>query len=389
MTAAAVSGVEAALDELRRWLDQAERTPPQIRGKVFDLGLAWPHFPTGFGGLDLDPARSGEVALRLASWGVPATHPSCVIGVGMAAPTLVAHGGPRHLDLLRAIYTESELWCQFFSEPGAGSDLANVSTTARRDGDQWVVNGAKVWTSLAHEAQWAMLLARTDPDVPKHRGLTFFVLRLDTPGITVRPLFQITGEAEFNEVRLEDVVIPDADRLGGVGQGWTVALTTLSSERGALSRVVRVGTDPMERVLALWAEKGEQDPLDRTRLVDLWIRDRLVSATLRRTAEDDTGSIGPMHKVLWAELHQDLAEFTVNLLGRDALGYARGYPMGRPDTHSEAEEPPQYDYLRSRGNSIEGGTSEILRTLVGERVLGLEPEPRVDKSIAWRETRRG
>jgi alkylation response protein AidB-like acyl-CoA dehydrogenase len=234
-----------------------------------------------------------------------------------------------------------------------------------------------------------MLLARTDPGAPKHRGLTYFVVRLDTPGITVRPLFQITGEAEFNEVLLEDVVVPDSDRLGGVGQGWTVALTTLSSERGALSAVVRVGTDPMDRALALWAEHGEQDPVDRARLVDLWIRDRLVSATLRRTADDDTGSIGPMNKVLWAELHQDLAEFTLTLLGRDALGYPRGYPMNRPDTQSETDQPPQYDYLRSRGNSIEGGTSEILRTLVGDRVLGLEPEPRVDKSVAWRETRRG
>ncbi|WP_432985449.1 acyl-CoA dehydrogenase family protein [Dactylosporangium sp. CA-233914] len=389
MTATMSDAAHHALVRLRRWLEGGNRTPEEIRATVYDLGLAWPHFPLGAGGLGLDRSDSGPVAAQLSEWGVPPVPPRSVIAVGMAAPTLVKHGGAHHHPLLRGIYADQEIWCQFFSEPNAGSDLANVATTARRDGEQWVVNGAKVWTSLAHEAQWAMLLARTDPDAPKHHGLTFFILRLDTPGVCVRPLFQITGEAEFNEVILEDVVIPDSDRLGEVGGGWSVALATLASERGALSNVVRSSGNPIDRAIRLWQRCDHRNPTDRARLADLWIREQLVAATLRRTAADTTGNIGPMNKVFWAELHQDIAEFSMDLLGQNALEYPRGYPMSRPDIGSEAEEPPQYDYLRSRANSIEGGTSEILRTLIGERILGLEPEPRVDKVVPWRETRRG
>ncbi|TDC92991.1 acyl-CoA dehydrogenase family protein [Actinomadura sp. 7K507] len=390
MTATTASALDGAIENLRSWLDAGHRTPQEIRATVYRLGLAWPHFPTGAGGLGLDPVTGVAVTARLsAEFGLPAVPARSVIACGMAAPTLVAHGGGHHHPLLRRIYVDQEIWCQLFSEPSAGSDLANVATTARRDGDRWVVNGAKVWTSLAHEAQWAMLLARTDPDAPKHRGLTYFIVRLDAPGVSVRPLFQITGEAEFNEVLLDDVVIPDSDRLGGVGDGWSVAITTLTSERGALSNVARPGGNAVDRAVRLWHQCEHRNPVDQVRLADLWIRDRLVTATLNRTADDPTGSTGPMHKVLSAELHQDVAEFTAGLLGRGALEYPRGYPMTRPDTSAEAEHDLLYDYLRSRGSSIEGGTSEILRNIIGERILGLEPEPRVDKAVPWRETRRG
>ena len=229
--------LHSAVEDVRTALGEGGGTFEEVRAAVFDAGLAWPQFPLGAGGLGLDPVHLPGVAATLAELGVPPTHPKAVIGVGMAAPTLVTHGSPEHLQLLRPTYLQRQLWCQLFSEPGAGSDLANVSTSARRDGDVWVVNGEKIWTSLAHEADWGLLLARTDPEAPKHRGLTFFIVRLDTPGIDIQPLYQITGEAEFNQVTLRDVVIPDSDRLGDPGAGWSVAMTTLSSERGALSGV--------------------------------------------------------------------------------------------------------------------------------------------------------
>lgn len=378
-----------ALGSLADWLGAAPREARDVRAAVYDRGLAWPHFPVGAGGLGLTAADAGALAARLSDdHGLPPVPARSIIATGMAAPTLVAHGGPQHHPLLRRIYVDQEVWCQLFSEPGAGSDLANVATTARRDGDHWVVNGAKVWTSLAHEAGWAMLLARTDPDAPKHRGLTYFVVPLDAPGITVRPLYQITGEAEFNEVSLEDVVVPDSDRLGEAGGGWSVALTTLTSERDALSTVVRPGGNPVDRALGLWRQSPHRDPADQVRLADLWVRDRLIAATLRRMAG---GASGPMHKVLWAELHQAAAELGADLLGRSALEYPRGYPMARPDTTPDADQEVDllYGYLRCRATSIEGGTSEILRNLIGERILGLEPEPRIDKTVPWRETRRG
>ncbi|MDT0203189.1 acyl-CoA dehydrogenase family protein [Nocardioides sp. AE5] len=361
------------------------------RAHIFDLGLAWPTFPEGLGGMGLTPEELPRALAELGALGTPATPPQSVIGVGMAAPTIMAFGTATHQARLRPLYVGEELWCQLFSEPGAGSDLANVSTSAVRDGDQWIIKGEKVWTSLAHEASWGLLLARTDPDAPKHAGLTFFIVPMDSPGIEVLPLYQLTGEAEFNQVRLDGLVLPDAYRLGEVGDGWRVALTTLTNERGALAATSGPGADPMEAVIQLWAANGDRDPDERSRLVRLWIRNELLKNLTRHAPPGKTAHLGPVGKILWAECTQDMAELCLDLLGAEGLEYPYGYPMRRPDLSATAtaHSYPHYRFLRSRANSIEGGTSEVMRTIIGERVLGLEPEPRVDKTSSWKETRRG
>src|SRR5690242_20452791 len=195
----------------------------------FDAGLAWVHFPTGLGGLDQPRSAQAVVDAELAAAGMPDNNPRRIgIGLGMAAPTILTHGtDEQRTRWLRALWTGEEVWCQLFSEPGAGSDLAALGTRAVPDGDTWIVNGQKVWTSIAHEARWGILVTRTDPDVPKHAGMTYFVCDMTDPGVEVRPLRQITGEAEFNEVFLTDVRIPDSQRLGAIGGGWRVAQTTL------------------------------------------------------------------------------------------------------------------------------------------------------------------
>src|SRR6516162_11940685 len=231
-------------------------TPPQdFLGAQFDLGLAWVHFPEGDGGLGLAPKLQEAVSTRLRAARAPSGNVRNPIGFGMGAPTVVTHGSEaQRRRYLRPLFTGEEIWCQLFSEPGAGSDVAGLSTRAVRDGDEWVVNGQKVWTTLAHIAKWGMLVARTDPDQPKHRGLSYFLVDMQAPGVDVRPLVQITGEAEFNEVFLENVRIPDSMRVGPVGEGWRVAITTLMNERAALSGAGSVGGEavggsPIDRLI--------------------------------------------------------------------------------------------------------------------------------------------
>ncbi len=202
----------------------------------YDAGLAWVAFPEGHGGLGLPRALQPEVDRLFDRAGAPDNNRRANgIGLGMAAPTILAFGTEEQKQrFLKPLWTGEEVWCQLFSEPGAGSDLAAVATRAVRDGEEWVVNGQKVWTSGAHHARFGILVARTDPDVPKHRGLTYFLCDMTVPGVDVRPLRQITGEAEFNEVFLDDVRIPDGQRLGAEGQGWAVATATLNNERVAI-----------------------------------------------------------------------------------------------------------------------------------------------------------
>src|SRR5690606_2491516 len=234
-----------------------------FRGAQFDRGLAWVHFPEGKGGLGL-PRKAQTIVndeLRRAPrfYEDIAVNP---IGIGMAAPVLLAHGSPELQDrFLRRIFTGEDIWCQLFSEPGAGSDVATLATRAVRDGDEWVVNGQKVWTTLAHVANWGLLVARTDPDKPKHKGMSYFVLDMHAPGVEVRPLFQITGEAEFNEVFLTDARIPDSMMLGAEGEGWNVAVTTLMNERVALGGGLRAkGTGPIALLVDLWHKRPSLGP---------------------------------------------------------------------------------------------------------------------------------
>jgi alkylation response protein AidB-like acyl-CoA dehydrogenase len=362
----------------------------------FDAGLAWVHFPAGLGGLGVPRSLQQDVDRRFAVAGAPDNQPRRIgIGLGMAAPTILGFGTEEQkARWLRPLWTGEEVWCQLFSEPGAGSDLAALGTRAVRDGQDeggdWIVNGQKVWTSMAHEARWAILVTRTDPGVPKHRGMTYFACDMTAPGVEVRPLRQITGEAEFNEVFLTDVRVPDAYRLGEVGDGWRVAQTTLMNERVAIGG----GSVPREYgligiVADTWRERPElRTPGLHEQLLRMWVESeaaRLTGVRLgQQLAAGQPGPEGSAAKYAFAKLNQEISGFEMELLGEEALRY-EDWTMRRPEIVDFTGRGPGYRYLRAKGNSIEGGTSEILRNIIAERVLGLPGEIRVDKNVAWKD----
>ncbi|MEV6876130.1 acyl-CoA dehydrogenase family protein [Amycolatopsis sp. NPDC051128] len=358
----------------------------------FDAGLAWVHFPAGLGGQNAPRALQSVVDAVFTDAGAPDNNPRRIgIGLGMAAPTILAFGTPEQRErFLRPLWTGEEVWCQLFSEPGAGSDLAALGTRAVRDGDDWIVTGQKVWTSGAHESQWAILVTRTDPDVPKHQGMTYFLCDMTAPGVEVRPLRQITGEAEFNEVFLTDVRIPDAHRLGAVGEGWKVAQTTLMNERVAIGGYVQPREGGLIGIVAkTWRERPElRTPELRDRLVRHWVEAetlRLAGTRLRQQLTAGApGPEGSAMKVAFSELNQALTGLEVELLGDEGLAYD-DWSFRRPAIVDFTGREAGYRYLRAKGNSIEGGTSEVLRNIIAERVLGLPSEPRVDKDVAWKD----
>ncbi|MFE0630708.1 acyl-CoA dehydrogenase family protein [Streptomyces sp. NPDC058864] len=372
--------------------DPAATDRPDFLRARFDGGLAWVHYPEGLGGLGAPRALQGVVDAELAAVSAPDNEPRRIgIGLGMAAPTVLRYGTEEQkARFLRPLWTGEEVWCQLFSEPGAGSDLAGLRTRAVRDGDDWIVTGQKVWTSNAHNARWAILIARTDPDVPKHQGITYFVCDMTAPGVEVRPLRQITGEAEFNEVFLTDVRIPDAQRLGEVGDGWRVAQTTLMNERVAIggSALPREG-GMIGTVAATWRERpGLRTPDLHDRLLRLWVDaevTRLTGERLRQQlALGAPGPEGSGMKLAFASLNQRVSGLEVELLGEDGLRYG-DWTMTRPEVVDFYGRDAGYRYLRAKGNSIEGGTSEILRNIISERVLGLPSEPRTDKDVPWKD----
>ncbi|HVT19785.1 MAG TPA: acyl-CoA dehydrogenase family protein, partial [Mycobacteriales bacterium] len=291
--------VRAAVERLIADCPPSRMTDEDFWGAQFDAGLAWVQFPVGRGGLGVDPRLQSLVDDALRAAGAPTNTFRNFMGVGMAGPTLVTWASEELQDrLLRPLFRCDEIWCQLFSEPGAGSDVASLSTTAVRDGDEWRVNGQKVWTTLAHIARWGLLLARTDPDVPKHEGLTYFVVDMHSPGVEVRPLRQITGDAEFNEVYFTDVRIPDSARIGPVGKGWTVAVTTLMNERLALSglSVNEQGGGPIRQAVRLWSERSDvdRDPVLRDDLLKVWVETEVVRLTAMRARENlERGVPGP------------------------------------------------------------------------------------------------
>nr|WP_236650334.1 acyl-CoA dehydrogenase family protein [Kutzneria albida] len=358
----------------------------------FDAGLAWVHFPVGAGGLGAPRAAQFAVDEAFAAAGAPEAVPAAkVIGYGMAAPTILTFGTPeQHERFLRPLFTGEEVWCQLFSEPGAGSDLATLATRAVRDGDDWVVDGQKVWTSFAHAARWAILVARTDPTVPKHQGLSYFICDMNDAGVQVRPLRQITGEAEFNEVFLNAVRVPDAHRLGAVGEGWKVAQTTLMNERVAIGAHAAPREGGLIGVAArTWREHPElRTPGLHDRLLRLWVQAealRLTSERLRQgLAVGQPGPEGSAAKLAFATINQAVSGFEVELQGEQGLAY-EDWTMRRPLETDWASRDPGFRYLRTKGNSIEGGTSEILRNIIAERVLGLPREPRSDADVAWKD----
>ncbi|MFI5979618.1 acyl-CoA dehydrogenase family protein [Streptomyces sp. NPDC051555] len=361
----------------------------------FDAGLAWVHYPEGLGGLGAPRTLQVTVDAELEAAGAPDNDPRRIgIGLGMAAPTILAYGTEEQKRrFLRPLWVGEEVWCQLFSEPGAGSDLAALGTRAVRDGDHWVVDGQKVWTSSAHTARWAILIARTDPAVPKHRGITYFLCDMTAPGVEVRPLRQITGEAEFNEVFLTGVRIPDAHRLGAVGQGWEVARTTLMNERVSIGgmRIPREG-GMIAPVAAAWRERPElRTHALHQRLLELWVEAevaRLTGERLRQQlAAGVPGPEGSGMKLAFARLNQEISGLEVELLGEEGLLY-EDWTMRRPELVDFTGRDAGYRYLRAKGNSIEGGTSEVLLNIVAERVLGLPAEPRDDKDLAWKDLAR-
>jgi len=386
--------VDQRIDELLAQLDPATTDPVEFRGCQYDLGLAWVHFPEGYGGLGLAPVVQRHIDERI--YGAGARRPGFrhFFGLTMAGPTIVTNGDDAvRQRLLRPAFTGEDAWCQLFSEPGAGSDLAGLATRAVRDGDEWLVSGQKVWNTYAHLADRGMLVARTDPEAPKHKGLTYFALDMHAPGVEVRPLRQLTGEAEFNEVYMSDVRVPDADRVGDVGDGWRVAMTTLANERttiGGGGGAPPRGSGSIAEAVRIWTDEvADHNAPMRDRLVRLWIEAEVLRLTNIRAGQNrragNPGPEGSIAKLKFAEVNMAVYELCVDLLGAAALvGY--DYAMRRTDEGLGLTGPAGSSrkmFLRARANSIEGGTSEIQRNILGERVLGLPGEPRADKDLPW------
>ena len=383
--------VEAALDSLLAEIDPKKVDNVTFRGARFDHGLAWVHFPEGHGGLGVRPELNRVVEERLRKAGAQPQDPSTFF-IALAGPTIVTHGSEEAKSrFLRPMFTGEERWCQLFSEPGAGSDFAGLGTRAVRDGEEWVVNGQKVWNTLAHLGDWGMLVARTDPDQPKHKGLTYFALDMRAPGVEVRPLRQITGEAEFNEVYMTDARVPDSMRIGAIGEGWRVALTTLMNERTAIGgggggNSKRRG--PIDEAVRIFKQVDHRSDAERDRLMQLWCKSEALRLTNMRASQaakaGNPGPEGSIAKLMLAEFNKKVTEFSIDLLG--AAGMIEfDYTFRRPENLSVdgAEGGVRHSFLRARANSIEGGTSEIMRNILGEQVLGLPGEPRVDKDVAW------
>jgi len=349
------------VNQLLAELDPRKTPVDEFRGRQFDLGLAWVSFPEGSGGLLLPPGLQREIDRRLAEAGAQPGGAREFFGWTMAAPTMVTHGSEElRTRLLRKTFTGEEVWCQLFSEPGAGSDLAGLATRAVRDGDEWIVTGQKVWNTLAHIADRGMLVTRTDPDQPKHKGLTYFALDMHAPGVEVRPLRQMTGEAEFNEVYLTEVRVPDTDRIGDVGEGWRVAMTTLSHERAGVARMHLGLTHKLQSLLAEPAVAGAlKDPRHRNRITRIysqiacmrWMTDRSLEQARHGQPSGPTGSLA---KLAWGRADQALASLAVDLLGMAGL-------TGHWATNLTS----------SRQASIAGGTTEINLNIVAEHGLGL------------------
>lgn len=393
-----MSVVETTIDDARV-LELAQELlkefPPgkvsaiEFLGAQFDKGLAWVHFPVGHGGLGVSPKFQKVVNECIYAAGAPNPMMRNPIGHGMCGPTVVEWGSEdQKKRYLRPLFTGEEVWCQLFSEPGSGSDFAGLSAKGVKDGDEWICNGQKVWTTLAHLSRWGLLVVRTDPDAVKHAGLTAFVVDMHAPTVEVRPLRQMTGEAEFNEVYFTDTRIPAAEMLGNPGDGWRVSLTTLMNERVSIGGAIpQKGSGAISHAIKAWKAlpEDQRDPAALEELMKLWSRAEVhrltnirANATRRMGAPGPEGSIGKMES---ANLNKAIYEFTIGLLGAEGMLYG-SYEMVRPET-AMSFEGIQKAFLRSRANSIEGGTTEVMKNILGERILGLPGDVRVDRDVAW------
>jgi alkylation response protein AidB-like acyl-CoA dehydrogenase len=393
------SDLDVLIDDLVATYPIESTDPVKFLGEQFDRGLAWVHFPEGNGGLGLSPADQLYAMRRLSALGAPSAIMRNIIGYGMVAPTIATHGTDEQKSrFLRPLFTGEEIWCQLFSEPGAGSDVATLSTRAERDGDEWIMTGQKVWTTLAHIASYGLIIARTNPDVPKHKGITAFLVDMHAPGVDVRPLFQVTGEAEFNECFFNEVRIPDTRRLGGVGEGWGVSITTLMNERVSIGGTVPPRSsgligEALKIWKAHWATRTDAHALAvRSDVMRAWVRNEVGRLTNWRASDlrraGTPGPEGSVAKLAFAEENQRTSELCVNLMGSEGMLYGSNYPQIRPSESAFSGGDMRKAFLRMRANSIEGGTSEVMRNIIGERVLGLAGEPRNDKDVPWKDVPR-
>ena len=381
--------VEALVDELLAEFPPKHSDPVAFLGAQFDRGLAWVHFPEGNGGLGLNPKLQRTINERVFAEGAPNPAYRNPIGYGMCGPTVVGWGSDAQKErYLRPLFTGEEIWCQLFSEPGSGSDFAGLAAKGVKDGDEWICNGQKVWTTLAHLARWGLLVVRTDSEAVKHAGLTAFVVDMHDPTVDVRPLRQITGEAEFNEVYFTDTRVPDSEMLGRPGDGWRVSLTTLMNERVSIGGTIPArGSGTVSHLVKTWREMPAErkDPAELDEVMKLWIRAEVLRLTNIRASQNrkmgDPGPEGSIGKMASADLNKDLYAKVMDLLGADGMLYG-SYEMVRPEVAS-GFETMQKAFLRSRANSIEGGTTEVMKNILGERVLGLPGDVRVDREVPW------
>jgi alkylation response protein AidB-like acyl-CoA dehydrogenase len=390
------AGATAAVAQLREWLTvnpapehddgiraQGEKYTPVRRDwfrRLGEAGWATPTWPARYGGRDMGRDDGGEVVEELRRRGLDRPEEDFV-GVWLAGPTILQWGTDEQREtFLRPLALGEHRWCQLFSEPGAGSDLASLSTSAVPiDGDRWLVNGQKIWSSFADTADFGLLLARTDPSLPKHDGLTYFLLDMRTAGVEVRPLRQMTGDAEFNEVFLTDVVVPDSARLGPRGAGWKVAISTLMQERNSLTGPPVVGPGVADDLIAEAVDSGAWERADvRDHLQRMVVDERsLQAATLRASARvgRDPGAIDSIRKLVSADLHERAGRVRIDLRPEVTLGW-------EPDS----ELPPgTRAFLEMKKYCIAGGTSEIQRNIIAERVLGLPRDVDPDRGRPFNE----
>jgi alkylation response protein AidB-like acyl-CoA dehydrogenase len=367
-------------------------------------GLAVSTWPVAYGGLELSPAVARTVEAELSPLNLGRLNP---LGLNLAAPALFAHGTEeQRLRFLLPMVRNEEVWCQLFSEPGAGSDLASLATRAERDGDDWLLTGQKVWSTWAHLSDFGVLLARTDPALPKRQGITYFVVDLRQPGVEVRPLRHITGEIDFNETFLDHVRVPDFNRVGAIGDGWKVANATLSGERQMVSGsgsggVDRIGGSGAESLIALARANdaagrahGWSDPLVRQSIMKVFSEERIRGWTNHRVraglkagrAPGPESSIGKVHQ---GSLNQRIQLLATHLLGSGALAWEAPHgSTGGAELYSEVLPREVKGMLRSRANTIEGGTTEVNKNIVGERVLGLPRDIDPWNDAPWRDVPR-
>ena len=358
-------------------------------GAQFDAGLARMDYPVGLGGLDASPKLQEIVDEALEGAGRRYPWIRNAMGIGMCGPTLVARGTREQQErFLRPIFTAEEIWCQLFSEPGAGSDVAGLATRAVADGDEWVVNGSKIWTSMAHKARFGLLLARTDPEAPKHKGLTAFIIDMHQPGVEVRPIRSMAGASGFNEVFFTNAMVPDSMRVGDVGDGWRTANATLMNERVSIgSEVAPRGSGPIASAIAAWKACTHPTPVLRDRVTKLWMDAEVLRlGSLRAQAKREKGVPGPEGstlKLLSGRVQTGVSEIVVDLMGPEGTLLREPYTREQLDEREVGSRDPVLGFIASPGGTIAGGTTQIQMNILGERVLGLPREPGLDPNTPW------